>query len=327
MASSAYLKAATHLWPTLQSFPSTFHAFFTSHPVLSLESWLTYYATVDPLHTAIVLCTISATACYVMQQLTGNASQVDRIWTFAPVWYGAHFALQPVVAAKLISSGWANEALLNSAGPIAKLTFYGRKVFSSPDASAHLQPRLALMLGLQLLWSSRLSYNAWRRGFFKLSEEDYRWPELRKNMSRPLWEIFSLFFIAIAQNILLAITALPQYLLLTTTFSALNQLSPKPSLQLTAADYILATVFVVNLLLEFMSDHQQQCYQNFKRDMVNPMFGLPRERKNKDDFVMFDLFRKDTDVFNEDDKKRGFITKGLWSLARHPNFACEQMVW
>lgn len=316
--SLAYLKAETHLLPTLKSFPSTFHSFFTHHPILSLQSWFTYYSTVDPLHTAIVLCAIVSAAVYIAQKVTGNASQVDRIWTFAPVWNGAHFVLQPVIAAKLIKSGWAGEDFL--ANPVAKLTFMGRKAFTNSDVSATLQPRLALMLFLQVVWSTRLTYNAWRRGFFKPGEEDYRWPELRKGMPKWQWELFSFFFIAIAQNILLAITALPQYLLLTTTFSTGNQLSSTPNLQLRTADFVLAGIFLTNLFIEFWSDHQQQVYQNFKRDLF---WGKARQPGQ---VALFD-WRNDVDVFNNDDKKRGFITRGLWSWSRHPNFACEQMVW
>lgn len=59
----------------------------------------------------------------------------------------------------------------------------------------------------QVLWSARLTFNAYRRGMFKKGEEDYRWPLLRASMSRPLWELFTITFIAPAQNVLLACTA------------------------------------------------------------------------------------------------------------------------
>lgn len=331
MASTEYLKAMAHLVPTLKSFLPTLQSFFSTHSALNPQSWLTYYASVDPLHTAIVLCAISSTAVYVTQQITGNASQVDRIWTFAPVWYGAHFALQPVVAAKLIASGLAKQTFEHAAAnPVAALSFWGKKAVSNPNLNAQLQPRLALMLALQILWSSRLTFNAWRRGFFKVGEEDYRWPELRKSMPRWQWELFAFFFIAIAQNILLAITALPQYMLLSTTFSAKGRLPTSPTLQLTNADYILAVVFVVNLGFEFLADHQQQVYQNWKRGYKASVFGLPQKRQDskkatKDEAALFGS--SDDALFTEADRKRGFVTKGLWAWSRHPNFACEQCVW
>ncbi|PWN25489.1 DUF1295-domain-containing protein [Jaminaea rosea] len=334
MASTEYLKASAHLLPTLKSFLPTLQSFFTSHSPLSPQSWLTYYATVDPLHTAIVLCTISSTAVYVAQQITGNASQVDRIWTFAPVWYGAHFTLQPVIAAKLIASGLAKGTLKGAASdPVAALSFWGKKLAGNSNVTAQLQPRLALMLALQLLWSSRLTFNAWRRGFFKVGEEDYRWPELRKGMPRWQWELFAFFFIAIIQNILLAITALPQYMLLSTTFSARGVLASSPTLQLTTADLILAAVFLVNLGFEFLADHQQQVYQNWKRGYKASLFGLPQKREGKDnsqatkDEAVTFGYSDGAQLFTEADRKRGFVTKGLWAWSRHPNFACEQCVW
>lgn len=344
MASTEYLKASTHLLPTLKAFWPTFQTFFQTHPVLSLQSWATYYVSVDPLHTAIVICAASSTAVYVAQQITGNASQVDRIWTFAPIWYGAHFTLQPVVAAKLLASGWAREGLAGlAADPVAKLSFWGHKAVVDSSVSAQLQPRLALMLGLQLLWSARLTFNAYRRGFFKVGEEDYRWPELRKGMSRWQWELFALFFIAIAQNILLAITALPQYLILSTTISTRNKLKPSPSLRLETTDIVLAVAFLVNLSLEFLADHQQQVYQNWKRGYKASLFGMPKKRddaglsasskkaltnaSSEGEANLFGYTGKDAELFTEDDRKRGFVTKGLWAWSRHPNFACEQLVW
>lgn len=324
-------------WPTLQGF-------FASHPVLSLDSWASYYASVDPLHTAIVLCATSSTAVYIAHQISGNASQVDRIWTFAPVWYGAHFTLQPVVAAKLVAHGWAKGSLAGAlSDPVAKLTFWEYRATIDSSFAAQLQPRLALMLALQLLWSARLTFNAWRRGFFKVGEEDYRWPELRRGMSRWQWELFSLFFIAIAQNVLLAITQLPQYLLLSTTFANRNELKSSASLQLTLSDRVLTALFILTLTVEFLADHQQQAYQNWKRGYKASLFGLPQMRDDSDALsssgaklanansslkaTLFDRTGSEAELFSEADRKRGFVTRGLWAWSRHPNFACEQLVW
>lgn len=89
-----------------------------------------------------------------------------------------------------------------------------------------------LVFGLQVLWSLRLNGNTWRRGFFSLcvrtccdpikplkarnrTEEDYRWPILRKRLPKWLYKITAFTFIAFIQNILLLAVALPSYLLLT----------------------------------------------------------------------------------------------------------------
>lgn len=93
---------------------------------------------------------------------------------------------------------------------------------------------------------------------FKPGEQDYRWPLLRKSMSRPVWEIFSILFIAIAQNILLAITALPNYLLLTTTsVKQVTEPVARPVTKLILGDYMLAAFFMANLTVQLLADEQQ----------------------------------------------------------------------
>ena len=62
-----------------------------------------------------------------------NYSQVDRLWTFIPIWYSLWFALWP--------------RLTGAVG-------------------GTLDQRQLLVLGLQLLWSARLTTNTYRRGFF-----------------------------------------------------------------------------------------------------------------------------------------------------------------
>lgn len=63
--------------------------------------------------------------------LLGNVSQVDRLWTFLPMAYSIHFTFFP----KWSGTGEVDE-------------------------------RMLLLLGLQALWSIRLTTNTYRRGFF-----------------------------------------------------------------------------------------------------------------------------------------------------------------
>lgn len=65
----------------------------------------------------------------------------------------------------------------------------------------------------QLLWTTRLTYHATRRGFFDFTSEDYRWLVFRdfvhkapvlRSAPRLVLGVFNLLFIAIAQNVLLA---------------------------------------------------------------------------------------------------------------------------
>ena len=109
---------------------------------------------------------------------------------------------------------------------------------------------------------------------------------------------------AIIQNILLFLLALP-------THNALISTGAPTSLVL--SDYVLAFLSLVTLALEFTADNQQYAYQTFKHS--------GREEGDKVSWPGAKI------EYTEEDKKRGFITKGLWKWSRHPNFACEQTFW
>ncbi|CDU22170.1 uncharacterized protein SPSC_00800 [Sporisorium scitamineum] len=305
----AALDPTTHLLPAIRSFCPAFTDYFRNTKTLTnIATYKAYYADADPFHSAMAFCALVSLYVWIMEKITGNASQVDGLWTFLPLIYSVHFTVH-----KYFTYQPAKITLLHG---IQHASIWGK-----------IEPRLALMTALSLLWCVRLTYNAYRRGMFKPGEEDYRWPLLRKTMSRPVWVIFSIFFIAIAQNILLAITALPNYLLLTTTsIKHVTEPVPRPVNKLILGDYVLAALFVLNLTIQFYADQQQWNYQNYKRGknpqekplpnaMVDPVTKLPLQRQ------------KETPHSTPEDAQRGFVTKGLWAWSRHPNFACEQNTW
>lgn len=204
-------------------------------------------------------------------EVTGNASQVDRVWTFLPVIYTAWFTYFP--------------------------TFESAPL----EYSIHgVSGRSWLMLSLQVMWMWRLSYNTWRRGLFALSDEDYRWEYVRNSMPKWAFRIFNLTFIAIAQNIILFLLGFPAYY-------ALKQ----PYTPLGLSDYALTTLVLITQAMEFTADNQQWSYQNFKRS----------------DKISSNEWPGANIQWTENDKKRGFVTRGLWGWSRHPNFACEQTFW
>ena len=299
----------THLLPAIRSLYPAFTEYFRNTKTLTnVATYKAYYADADPMHSAIAFCGVVSFYVWIMEKITGNASQVDGLWTFLPLIYSLHFTVHKYFTYQP-----------------AKLTLFGGVEHAS--VWDKIEPRLALMSLLSIMWCVRLTYNAYRRGMFKPGEEDYRWPLLRKTMSRPVWEIFSIFFIAIAQNILLAITALPNYLLLTTTsVKHVTEPVPRPVNKLIPGDYVLAALFVANLTVQFYADQQQWNYQNYKRGkdpqekpipnaMVDPVTKLPLQKQN----VM--------PYSTPEDAQRGFVTRGLWAWSRHPNFACEQNTW
>jgi steroid 5-alpha reductase family enzyme len=103
--------------------------------------------------------------------LTGNYSQVDRLWSIAPALYaigyaaGAHFA----------------------------------------------DLRLDLIAALVTLWGARLTFNFARKGGYRRGHEDYRWPILRARMGPIAFQLFNATFIAPYQNLLLFLMTLPAW--------------------------------------------------------------------------------------------------------------------
>jgi steroid 5-alpha reductase family enzyme len=424
---------------TLLSYPSSL-PFRSLADLASVEAHKSYYVNAPVLHSATTICGVITVYVYVMQMITGNASQVDGLWTFLPreyagerpvedssdeprqrsrcqhhkwrlastcilinrrqavpnqrAWVHTMRGLQIRVAAAeaaaaVRSDGWQMPVAGARADACAALAF-GRssalshasvatllafaltplavvysghftfhkaishwlappsKVTSIFRASAApntiwdlIEPRLALMFFLQVCWSARLTFNAHRRGMFKKGEEDYRWPLLRAGMSPLLWHIFSIVFIAVIQNILLAATALPQYQILSTTFTKYNN-AAVPSLpsRLVPGDFVIASLLLINLALQFGADHEQWVYQNFKRGKDyygRPLTGsvggttsltVPSSSKSTAADGTVSAVRGNNALgYTPADAQRGFVTKGLWAFSRHPNFACEQATW
>ncbi|KAI0671935.1 DUF1295-domain-containing protein [Trametes maxima] len=225
----------------------------------------------------------NALAAWILSLVTGNVSQVDRVWTFLPTIYTAYFALLPLWPNKPHGFFW----------PYVPETAH-------PDLVANYSPRALLMFGLVFIWMCRLSYNTWRRGLFNLSDEDYRWAIVRQKVPTWLFQLFNLVFIAFIQNIILFLLGVP------TQLAAVQQ----PS-ELGTSDYILATLALVDIAAEFVSDNQQYSFQTYKRTGVHEQNEWPGARIR----------------WTPADAKRGFLTRGLWAWSRHPNFFCEQSFW
>ncbi|KAF9526411.1 integral membrane protein [Crepidotus variabilis] len=264
---------------------------------------MTFLSVPPHLDWPVQFCVFVSLETWVHSLVTGNVSQVDRLWTFLPTIYSAYFALLP---------------LLPNEQPFWLVPYAPKEL--GYQAVKDLSPRAVLMLALIATWMCRLSYNTWRRGLFLSSEEDYRWEVLRQKLHPILFQITNLTFIAFTQNILLLILALPVY-----TASVLQ-----PHTALTTSDYGLAALSLVVLALEFTADNQQFAFHAFKHAVQ------AEEKKNKsvtngdskplgyDASAQWPGARLN---WQRSDAKRGFITRGLWRYSRHPNFACEQKFW
>ncbi|KAI8458709.1 hypothetical protein BY996DRAFT_4576857 [Phakopsora pachyrhizi] len=164
--------------------------------------------------------------------------------------------------------------------------------------SPKLDDRMRLLLMCHIIWSIRLTTNTFRRGFFEL-KEDYRWKIVKRKFSKWQLKLLNVIFVSLFQNILLFSTSLPQYLLLTTK---LYPSRDAKNSNLNWIDFSLLVCFIVVLAIETIADEQQQTYQIAKR-------------------------KNDHQRFFASALKRGFVTNGLWYYSRHPNVACEQLIW
>lgn len=208
------------------------------------------------LYHCLVLCGAVSLACFLAGQLTGNVSQVDKLWSIVPVLYTGLLAFQS------------------------------------------FSPRLLLMLLVTTLWGSRLTYNFWRRGGYSwppwVGAEDYRWAYVRKwpvlNTSVG-WFLFNLLFISVYQHLLLLALALPALPALLAD-TAVNTL-----------DMAVTVTILVLILIETVADQQQEEFQNEKW------------RRIKNGEVLDHPYAA------------GFISWGLFSLSRHPNYFAEQLIW
>jgi len=194
---------------------------------------------------------------FIVGQLTGNNSQVDKLWSIVPiiyVWY---------------------------------MTYLGE-----------WNERMIVMSVLVTIWGARLTYNFSRRGAYTWKfwegEEDYRWEILRKKpgFKKPLvWVAFNLFFICFYQNVLIFLFTLPILSSLSNQAGAMGWL-----------DWTLAIVFIVLVIIEYIADQQQYDFQTEKYRRIN----------NGSDLGEY---------------ADGFVSTGLWSKLRHPNYAAEQAIW
>ena len=134
----------------------------------------------ETLKVLLWICGGSGLFCFVVGELTGNNSQMDKLWSLLPIAYAWVIAAKAGLPARLVVMA----CLATLWG--ARLTFnFGRK-------------------------------GAYKLKFWE-GEEDYRWKVLRaKKEFQPHWKwmLFNLFFISIYQNALVLMTTFPALVLM-----------------------------------------------------------------------------------------------------------------
>ena len=137
----------------------------------------------DTLKILGIICACSALFCFVVGELTGNNSQMDKLWSLLPIAYTW------VIAAK--------------GGMTPRLV---------------VMAVLATLWGCRLTFNFARK-GAYRLKFWE-GEEDYRWAVLRARKEfQPHWKwlLFNFFFISIYQNTLVLMTTFPALVLMNVT--------------------------------------------------------------------------------------------------------------
>ena len=176
-----------------------------------------------------------ALAAFVISTITGNFSQVDKMWSIVPAVYAWHI----VLSADFV-----------------------------PQAA---QPRLVLMALLVTAWSIRLSYNFSRRGGytwkFWTGEEDYRWEVLRQRpelSGKWQWMAFNLFFISLYQMGLIWLFTMP-IMVAATGDAPMNWLDY-------AAIFIIIFLLIIETVADQQQWDYQQEKHRMKREGI-PLTG------------------------------------------------------
>lgn len=163
---------------------------------------------------------------FIVGQLTGNYSQVDKLWSVVPifyVWYMAYLGQ------------WNDRMVLMSI--------------------------LVTIWGIRLTYNfARRGAYSWR---FWEGEEDYRWEILRKKpgLSNPfIWMLFNLGFICFYQNTLIFLVTLPVIAVYT------ENMAPLGMLDYTLAFLFLAAVVMEYTADQQQYDFQTEKYERISKN-------------------------------------------------------------
>ncbi|WWC71824.1 uncharacterized protein I206_105783 [Kwoniella pini CBS 10737] len=298
--------------PVLSLFPSlVLH--IASHPQPSSTNFISA-STTHPLHAPLIFTLISIPIIYALGLISGNVSWVDRLWPF----------YTPFCSGLLVA--WL---FMNQEGSV-----YG-----------HNLPRVALMFGLQILWSIRLLSHALKRDFYNLKSEDYRYTAFRALVPRPIFSLVHIFVIAIAQPLLLFSLSLPVYAIMSLppselantssfgiNFKTISKYLPKkyshsaPPLTviLNIADLIITIIALGCLYMEFKTDKTMYEFQNNKHSLIKSLPSNKLIQPNKQLKINKNLPQPSAYPLKY---HPGFPTKGIFKWSRHANFASEQIFW
>ncbi|KAJ9126179.1 hypothetical protein QFC24_002452 [Naganishia onofrii] len=88
------------------------------------------------------------------------------------------------------------------------------------------------------------------------------------------------------------------------------------------SDLFLAVLSLLDIYIQWNADNQQYEYQTYKHALK----ASPPDNRTAAAHKAWQQGSSRIE-WTSRDIKRGFLTRGLFSWSRHPNFACEQVMW
>ncbi|KAL7476067.1 hypothetical protein ACHAW6_001948 [Cyclotella cf. meneghiniana] len=212
-----------------------------------------------PYHTTFFMCIALALLTFTVSTLTGNLSQVDKLWSILPSAYA-----------------W----------------------MCVTDSRTRLMAVLSTLWSIRLTYNfNRRGGYSWPKVW--LGEEDYRWNVIRQGTLGGLWAllsqkwvmvVFNIVFISLFQNCLLLWIASPSLVAWSSAITANDCRNQYPYIDggLNAIDGLAAVLFLIALSVETVADNQQYRFQTQKK--------LHKQKSDKyDDFCrqgLFSILRK-----------------------------------
>lgn len=122
------------------------------------------YLSTNPVISGLALSLALFPIFLVVSEVNRNWSQVDRFWSILPSVYHVHYAIWTRL------NGLSTEKIDN-------------------------------VLLFSLIWTTRLTYNYWRRGGYQIGSEDYRWELVKGYIGTPAFFLLNVFFTSSLQSV------------------------------------------------------------------------------------------------------------------------------